>query len=129
MFGWPFDAIVVAVVVVVAVTVAFAVGLVVFLLVADQVVEREAIVRRDEINAAVRRSACMLVQIARARQPRDECSEQALVAAPKAPNVVAIAPVPFGPPQIAKAADLIGASRVPGFGDDFRVGQKWIFGD
>ena len=50
--GRPFDAVVVAVVVVVAVAVAFAVGLVVLFLVADQVVQREAVVRRDEIDAA-----------------------------------------------------------------------------
>ena len=50
----PFDAVVAAVVVVVAVAVALAVGLVVLPVVAHQVVEREAVVRGDEVDAVVR---------------------------------------------------------------------------
>src|SRR5262245_11767640 len=59
--GWTLDAVVIAVVVIVAVAVPFAVGLIVFLLVADEIVQRETIVRRDEVDAAVGRSARMLV--------------------------------------------------------------------
>ena len=46
----------------------------------------------------------VLIQIAGAGQPRDERAEQALVAAPEPPHVVAIAAVPFGPAQVAEAS-------------------------
>src|SRR5690606_42145270 len=53
-------------VVAVAVPVAFAVGLVVFLVVGDEVAEREAVVGGDEVDARVGRAAIVLVQVAAA---------------------------------------------------------------
>src|SRR5205085_10856326 len=58
-----FDAAVPAVVVVGAVVVPFAVGLVVLLVVRDEVVQREAIVAGDEVDAVDRQMAARLVEI------------------------------------------------------------------
>jgi hypothetical protein len=61
VFGRAFRAAIPRKIVVVAVFVGVAVRLVVLVVVADQVVQRETIVRGDEINAGVRASAIVLV--------------------------------------------------------------------
>ena len=66
-----FDTVVATVVGVVAVAVFFEVREVVFSLVTHQVVERKAVVGGDEVDAAIGRSARVLIEIARAGQPRD----------------------------------------------------------
>ena len=60
-----FRAAVPGVIVVRAVAVVFAVRLIVLIVVADQIVQREAIMRGDEIDAGRREAAVALVQIAR----------------------------------------------------------------
>ena len=65
-----FDAHVPGVIVVGAVAIVFAVRLVVLLVVADQIVERESVVRGDEIDAGGRAAAVPLVQIAASRSSR-----------------------------------------------------------
>src|SRR5689334_20120756 len=59
-----FSAAVPAIVVVSAVAVFFAVGLVVFVVVRHEIVEREAIMARDEVNAGVRTAATPFVEVA-----------------------------------------------------------------
>ena len=46
-----------------------------------------------------------------------------------AADVVAVMAVPLGPPLGGERADLERAGRVPGLGDDLRVGQHRVFGD
>ena len=62
-------------VVVVAVAVVFAVGLVVLVVVADEIVQREAVVRGDEVDAGVGLAAVVLVQIAAAGEPVGEFAD------------------------------------------------------
>ena len=81
--GVAFDAVVPAVVVVVAVAVVFAVGLVVLAVVAHQVVEREAVVGGDEVDAVDRQLAVRLVEVGAAGDPGGDRADQAHVALPK----------------------------------------------
>ena len=55
-------------IIVVAVLIVLAVRFVVFVVIADEIVEREAIVRGDEIDARVRATAVVLVEIGTAGQ-------------------------------------------------------------
>ena len=68
--GLPFRSPVATQVVVVAVLVVFAVRDVVLLLVAHQVAQGVAVVRRDEVDAGVRAAAALRVEVAASRQPR-----------------------------------------------------------
>ena len=93
--GRPLDAAVPAPVVVAAVAVPLAVGLVVLLVVGDQVVEREAVVAGDEVDRVERPSA--LVEVVAAAEPRGQGRGHARVAAPEAPDVVAVPAIPVRP--------------------------------
>ena len=85
--------------------------------------------RSDEIDAVVRQPAAGLIEIARPGEPRGHRAGHAEVAAPIAADVVAIVAVPLGPPLRGERTDLERAGRVPGLGDDLRVGEHRIFGD
>ena len=74
--GRAFDAAVPRSVVVLAVLVVLAVGLVVLLVVGDQVAQREAVVRGDEVHARVRAPAVVLVEIGAAGQSTGELAER-----------------------------------------------------
>ena len=95
--GRPFDAHIPGVVVVGAVLVVLAVGFVVLLVVADQIFQREAVVRGDEIDAGVGPASIMLVEIAAAGQPIAQIGKLSFVAFPVTANRVAIFPVPLRP--------------------------------
>ena len=128
-FGRALDPVVIGEAVVVAVAVAFAIGLVVLVAVGDEVVEREAVVRCDEVDAVVGLTAVVAIEVARAGQSRGEVAGLCVVAPPVAADVVAIAAVPLGPPQARERAHLVSPSRIPGLGDDLRVGEHRIFRD
>src|SRR5262249_21960512 len=66
--GWPVDAAVPAIVVAAAVAVLLAVGLVVLAIVADEIVESESIMAGDEVDAGVRETAALLIQVAAAAE-------------------------------------------------------------
>ena len=106
-------------VVVRSVAIILAVRLVVLALVGDEIVEREAVVRDNEVDGfcgggGVRKN------ISRARKPRRDFPAEPAVASPKATRVVAKAIVPFAP-TLGKPAELIAArTDVPRFGDQLR---------
>ena len=126
--GGSLDAVVGAQVVVAAVAVALAVGLVVRGRVADQVVQGEAVVAGDEVDAVRRAPAVALVQVGAPRQPGSQGGGGA-VAAPEAAHVVAEAVVEFRPPVARELAHLVGAGGVPRLGDDLGVAQHRILTD
>ena len=80
-----------------AVAVVFAVGLVVAQVVADQVAQREAVVRDDVVDRFARRAPARLEQVRRARQPQREFAARAVAAQPEGAHGVAEAVVPFQP--------------------------------
>src|SRR5436190_24141999 len=99
-----------------AVAVLLAVGLVVPLVVAHQVVQGEAVVRADVVDARRRAAAALLEQIARAREARRELAQHAVLASPGGAHGVAVFVVPFRPAD-RKIAELIAAfADTPGLG-------------
>src|SRR6185436_9638752 len=122
----PFDAAVPAQVVVLAVGVLLAVSLVVLAVVADEVGQREAVVRGDEVDARVRTPPALLVEIAAAREPRRQLGERAAVAAPEAPYRVAVLAVPLRPFR-REVPDLVPAfAQIPRLGDQLDLRQDRV---
>src|SRR5207248_10788290 len=67
--GWSFRAAIPRLVVLIAVLIVFAVRIVVLLVITDEVVERETIVRRDDINARRRCAAVVQIQVRTPGEP------------------------------------------------------------
>src|ERR1700724_2178521 len=84
--GRAFMAAIGAVVLVRAVAIAFAIGLVVFFIVAEQILEREAVMHGDVIDAGAGRAAVAVEQVGRARHAARHFADQAAFAAPVAPH-------------------------------------------
>src|SRR5271165_1869837 len=120
----PFDAAIPAQIVVVTVGIVFQIGLIVALVVGDQIGEREAVVRRDEVDSRGGLAGVMTKNIARARKALGEFADGSAVAAPKGANRVAVAVVPLGPAG-RKSAELVAAeAEVPRLGDQLGVGKR-----
>src|SRR5690606_33125174 len=111
------DARVPAEVVIAAVAVVLAVRLVVLTVIADEVVEREAVVARDEVDAVRRPTAVPAVEVAAARDPGRDVTEHAGIAAQETAHRVSIHAVPFEPPKAREVADLIEPAGIPRLGD------------
>jgi hypothetical protein len=126
--GRPLDAAVPAAVVVGAVAAVLAVGLVVLLVVGDEVAQREAVVRGDEVDRGERPAAVGLVEVARSGEARGELGD-ARIAAPEVAHRVAVLAVPLRP-QHREVADLVAAGPdVPGLGDQLDLREHGILED
>src|SRR6185312_16724522 len=77
------------------VPVVLAVGLVVLLVVRDQIVEGEAVVRRDEVDRRDRSPTGVLVQVRRTGQPGGELTQGRGFAPPEVPDGVPVLAVPL----------------------------------
>src|SRR5262249_955939 len=84
------------------------VGLGGLVVVAGQVLEREAVVARDEVDARVGAAAALLVQVAAAGEPGGEFRDRAAVALPELADAVAVLAVPLRPAG-GEVADLVAA--------------------
>ena len=127
--GRPFGAAVPTVVVVGAVAIFFAVGFVVLLVVGHQVVEREAVVAGDEVDAGVRPAAAPFVQVAGAADARGELRGHAAVALPEPAHAVAVLAVPLRPND-GKVADLVAAfAQIPRLGDELHLAEHRVLMD
>src|SRR5690606_13234704 len=93
----PFVAMVPGQVVRMAVAIAFGVGLVVLVVVADEVVQGETVVRGDEVDARPGLAAALVEEVRRTRHPARERARRAVVALPEGAGGVPEAIVPFGP--------------------------------
>ena len=102
LIGWAFNAKVFTVVVVVAVTVFFTVSQIVLLAITDQVVHREAVVRRDEVDTGTWWTASGLIEVSGSSKPSRQCASRSTVASPITTRVITIAPVPFCPAIVAE---------------------------
>src|SRR2546422_27482 len=112
-----------AVVLVVPVAITLAVGLVVLLVVADNIVEGEAIVAGDEIDAVDRKAPGVLVNVGASGDAGCHQAHHAPVAADESPRAVAVHAVPLRPAEAREVADLVQARGVPSLSDDLAVGQ------
>src|SRR6185437_9580439 len=113
--GWTLDAMVPAEVVVRAVAIVLAVGLVVLAVVGDEVVEREAIMDDDEVDALGRRLGAR-EHVARAGHAGCDLAALAGIAAPETAGGVAEAVVPFGEGRGELAEAIAAGAHVPGLG-------------
>src|SRR5690606_10909646 len=114
------------VVVIVAVAIVFGVGVVVFVVVADQILQRETVVRGDEIDAGPGLAAMVIEQMRRALQRGCQSTALILIAAPITSQTVAAGRVPFGKTRRMIAELKSTRPDIPGFGDQFHARQKWI---
>src|SRR6185312_572106 len=78
-----------------AMLIVLAVGLVLLFVVTDQVVQREAIVARNEVDARVGGALRPLIDVRRTREPGRERGDLPLVALPEAPHRIAVLAVPL----------------------------------
>src|SRR3982074_1510328 len=111
------------------VAIVFAVGQVVFLVVAEQVSQREAVMHGDMIDAGAGPASIVVERVGRAGHAARHFADQAAFAAPVAPHRAAIAVIPLRPLRW-KSADLIAAhSEVPGLGYQLHRGQYRVLPD
>src|SRR5262249_40308985 len=119
------------------VVIVFAIGLVVLLLVADEIIECEAVMHGHVVNAAVQPAAIVLELRGRSGHTVRQIADEGSLAAPEAANGLAVEIVPLRPSG-RERADLIAAGTdVPWLGDQFNVaehrilphgGKKWRVG-
>src|SRR5207244_10722849 len=111
--GRSLDAVVRAAIVVAAVAIRLQIGVVVLALVADEVLQREAVVRGDEIDARSRAAPGALEDVARAGEARGELADHARLAFPEGTDCVAVFVVPLDPAR-REVAELVAAlAEVP----------------
>ncbi len=96
------------------------------LVVGDEVVQSEAIVARDEIDARLYLAPFMAVHFGTAEQPVGHLSDRALFTAEETAEVVAETAVPFLPGITDEATDLVQTRRVPRFRDELRASQRRV---
>ncbi|EXI74696.1 MAG: hypothetical protein AW07_01624 [Candidatus Accumulibacter sp. SK-11] len=121
-----FGAAVPAAVVRLAIAVLFAVGRVALVVVADQVVQREAIMGGDEVDAGIGSAATVLVQIAGAGETVGELPHHAALTAPVIAHDVPVLAIPLGPAD-RKVAHLIATvPEVPGLGNQLHLRQDRV---
>src|SRR5215211_2479522 len=113
----------------VAVLVVLAVGLVVALVVADQVLQRETVVRADVVDRRVGLPARRLEDLPRSGHDPRQRRQLVWVAAPETARDIAELVVPFAPAR-RKAADLVAAgTEVPGLGNELHLAQDRVLPD
>src|SRR4029077_14577107 len=114
------------IVVIGTVAVFLAVGLVVLLVIADQVLQGEAVVAGDEVDAGVRLAAVILVQVAAAGEARGQLGRGPSVSLPEAAHAVSVLAVPFGP-EHGKVAYLVAARPdIPRLGDQLHLREQRV---
>src|ERR1700723_408759 len=127
--SWTFHPAIPTPVIVIAVAIVFAIRFVVFFVVTDQILQREAIMRRDEIDAGIGTPPAMCIEIARTRDAISEISHNSSVALPIRAHGIAVAIVPLRP-TYGEIPDLIAAfSQVPGFRNQFYLREYRVLMD
>src|SRR5688572_136007 len=112
-----------------AIAVFFAVRLIMFLVVADQIMQCKSVVGGDEVDARIGLPAVVAVEIARTRESIAQVADLAGIAFPKTPCGVAIRRVPFGP-ENREIADLIPArAEIPRLGNELHLRDDRILLD
>ena len=97
-----------------------------FVIIGHQVIEGEAIVTRDEIDSVNRYMPCRLVEIRASCNARGDLAYHPWITPDKAADIIAVAPVPFGPTITREAADLIEASGIPRLSNQFGISEHLI---
>src|SRR4029453_18568133 len=93
---------------------------------ADEIVEGEAIVRGDEVDAGIGASPAMLVKIGASRQAIGQLADLAFIALPETAHCVPIFAVPFRP-EDGEISDLIASfADVPWPGDQLYLREDRV---
>src|SRR5262249_44698885 len=108
------------------VAIAFTVGLVVLAVVGNEIIEREAVVAGDEVDALLRFALFAPVHVRASTEPEPPGAGHPIVAFEKRPEIVAEPPVPVLPAIADETADLIQPGGVPSFGDQLDIGEDRI---
>src|SRR4051812_27220442 len=112
-----------------AVAVVLSIRFVVLVVVGNEIAEREAVVRSNEIHARVRPPRRALIQVGAAGEAIRELRERLVRAAPKIAHGVAILAVPLRP-QWWEVADLVSTfADVPRLGDQLDLAHDRILLD
>ena len=117
-------------IVVAAIVVVFAIGLVVFAVVGDKIVKREAIMAGDEINRSCRASLVPGVEVRRALNANGESACLPCITFQKLADVITIFSIPLGPSAVGRErAHLVETASVPCLGDQLAFRQDGIVGE
>ena len=127
--GLALDPVVPAAVVVAPVPVAFGVRVVVLAVVAHQVAQREAVVRRHEVDRREGASPVVAVQVGGSGEPVAEVADTTAGAAPEVAHRVAVLVVPLAPQRRELAHLVATLPDVPRFGDQLHPGQHRVLAD
>mmetsp|Transcript_7418 Transcript_7418/g.21926 ORF Transcript_7418/g.21926 Transcript_7418/m.21926 type:complete len:249 (+) Transcript_7418:1433-2179(+) len=127
--GVALDSTVPAEVVVGAVTVALPVGIVVLVVVRAQVVQSEAVMCHDKVDALIRSPVVVVVQVSGAGNAGGDGLLHAAVPLHELPEVIAELAVPLAPHvPVGESADLVHAA-VPRLCQKMHLAQHGVFGD
>src|SRR5580765_3180772 len=126
IIGRTFHAAIPRLIIAVAVAVFVVVQLVVLFVVADQIGQRESIMGCNEVDARVRPSAVMFIEIGASGKSIRHVTNAPFITLPKTPNRVAKFAVPFRPGR-GKVAHLIAAfPDVPRFCDQLHLREHRV---
>ena len=116
-------------VVVVAVAVVLAIGLVVLVVVGNEVLEREAVMGGDEVDARPGPAPALVEEVARGGETGCEARQETLGAHPEFAHHVAIVAVPFREAG-REIAELVAAwTHVPRLGDQLQLAEQRVLQD
>ena len=104
-----------------AVVVVLTVRFIVLLPIAHEILQREAVVTGDEIDARVGAFAGLGVDVGAAADALGEHTKQPIVAAPEPSHVVAVLTVPLRPAAVGEAPDLIRSGGIPRLGNELHI--------
>ncbi len=121
--GRPFHPAVPTKVIICSIAVVLSVGLIVFVIVGNQVIERESIVAGNKVDATVWLPIWLLKEIRAPRDTRRQPKDGSRVSLDKAPYVVTKLPIPLRPAVPDERADLVEPSGIPGLSDDLDACQ------
>src|SRR5262249_34675044 len=122
----PFHPAVPGTIVRIAVSVLFTVGLIVFVVVTDQIVQGESVVRRDEVDAVIWPAPVVLIEIGTAGQSITDFTDEPFVAPPEAAHRIAKLSIPFRERQRKISYVITAIANVPRLGNQFYLRQNGI---
>ena len=82
--------------------------------------------RGDEVDAVGRLVVTILVKICTSRDTSCNFTNDSRFAFDEVTDAVSVFAIPFGPSCTGKSSDLIQASCIPGFSDDFGLAEKIV---
>src|SRR3982074_1262000 len=109
-----------------SVPIVFAVRLIVLLVIGNEVVKRESIMRGDEVYGGPRLSAAFVKQVRGCGKARRQVSQLALITLPERAHRIAKAVIPFGPARRKMAHLIASGAAVPWFRDQLDLTQDRI---